>query len=712
MCKSKSSCFLIFGIIFIGVVSLAAHAGVDSSAATQIPNAVSQMLRDAGNVNSDVERFQIMQQIQQRDDLPEGFREDLDRLTLLIQDWAYGNRVSKNKPDQYLTYVLRFKIVKATAPKNKPATLLNPLHQMYLARTLYMGMMQEFGKYLHKPDKRDKWLTNIYRKAQLAHNAFPKNNGMAILAGKRQTPWPKQYQHDPNAPEWANLQRVALEGNTDIVHWWIDTRQREGGYFGTGWGDDIEMWRRGWSSVLIAFDDPKASAAWEKLVNGVFELPHMNGGYSSIMTDVEHSAEDSADTLTPMMVLQRDNPRWMQLAKRPVELARSSWMGTNERGQLQHKTIHFAGGRLNREPRYAADATYFCRVYQPAMLSWQRTKDPELTEFFSQWANTWVDASMRAERGKPAGILPSAIRWPDGVVGGQEDPWHIPNLWGVGALYRWPQPNANNMMCNLMLLTWLQTGDEKYLQPLHAMARMWRDDLAGKYPDRETMGTVGWAAANVKRFLMPSLIKYRLISGDTQYDDLLLADAQGYISYRIDGDETKLIADLKEHAEAMTHNFELYTSECRGGDRMLVSATRYFAYSKHVDPIAIPRPEVVYAMATGDPDPRLYCTIAAARWLTPPREIAAFVKQTDSKSMAAELYHFGKSQREMGVQLCMLDKGKYRWTLTRATQPDQTVTSGTFDLSEQVIDIRFTLPSRDLCVLTIERAGDLRKRID
>ena len=35
--------------------------------------------------------------------------------------------------------------------------------------------------------------------------------------------------------------------------------------------------------------------------------------------------------------------------------------------------------------------------------------------------DTWVDAAERAERGKPAGIIPSAIHWPDGQAGGATD---------------------------------------------------------------------------------------------------------------------------------------------------------------------------------------------------------------------------------------------------------------------------------------------------
>jgi len=46
------------------------------------------------------------------------------------------------------------------------------------------------------------------------------------------------------------------------------------------------------------------------------------------------------------------------------------------------------------------------------VLVWLKTRDPELGRPLTAWLDTWVEATARAENGKPAGVLPAAIRWP------------------------------------------------------------------------------------------------------------------------------------------------------------------------------------------------------------------------------------------------------------------------------------------------------------
>ena len=71
---------------------------------------------------------------------------------------------------------------------------------------------------------------------------------------------------------------------------------------GGGWGDDCEMWRW-WVPVLIGFDSPKIAAAQARFSKALMNQSHMKSGYTTRMSDVEHTAEDSADAITPMMHL-------------------------------------------------------------------------------------------------------------------------------------------------------------------------------------------------------------------------------------------------------------------------------------------------------------------------------------------------------------------------------------------------------------------------
>ena len=163
-----------------------------------------------------------------------------------------------------------------------------------------------------------------------------------------------------------------------MIHWWIAERQLPDGQFGGGWGDDVEMWRW-WMPVMIAFDDPVVNAAQERLSSGIFQQPHMREGFTSRVTDVEHSNEDTTDTILPMMHLRPDDPVWKQRALRLAELMRDRWTGRNERGFLQFKSIYFSVDKVDTNAARAFDTVYHPSIIQPALLYWQRTGDPALT---------------------------------------------------------------------------------------------------------------------------------------------------------------------------------------------------------------------------------------------------------------------------------------------------------------------------------------------
>ncbi len=267
----------------------------------------------------------------------------------------------------------------------------------------------------------------------------------------------------------------------------IEERQLADGQFGGGWGDDVEMWRW-WTPVLIAFEDPLANAAQARLSNGMFRQPHMREGFTARVTDVEHSNEDTTDTILPMMHLHPDDPVWQQRALRLAHLMRDRWTGRNEHGFLQ-----FSVDKVDATAPRAFDTVYHPSVIQPALLYWQRTGDPELTALFGEWLKLWIDAAARAGNGKPAGVLPSAVRWPDGAIAKPGEPWWEPFSPGHNdALYNWP--GAMRLMTSTLLLANHMTHDERYLEPIHSMAA-----LRLKHPkaSKSDPGSEAWCAAKV-----------------------------------------------------------------------------------------------------------------------------------------------------------------------------------------------------------------------
>ncbi len=573
---------------------------------------------------------------------------------------------------------------------------LFPLWAFYRARFLTWFMIEDSGV-SRVPERRKNFLGQSEAYFDLARREYPENPILRIYGGEN-LPAPGLSAWDERAPAWANHKRRALEQLHRIILWWIDERQLPNGEFGGKWGDDIEMWRW-WSSILLGFDDPKVHAGQELLARGNLNRPGMAQGYTSHLTDVEHTAEETADTLTPLMHLEPDEPEWRTRVLKLLSLADSVWWGENARGQLQFKHIDFNASKLGSDPGRTYDTGYHVRVMQPVLLLWQRTNEPALGAQLTRWLKTWAEASAGTENGKPAGVVPPALQWPSGIPGSVERRWVAPHLEGdpMVNLYSWPAYSVAAMTLSL-LQAHVQTGDPQFLEPLVKMAALRR--TASPESDREdVIGSSDWAAHRVPLVLNDALAKWRQLSGDRQFDDLLRADATGYKRYMLDQDKGQLTEDLGEMARSLSFNWPMFTDEVRYTDRVLSfphAWPRTVATGlRRIDA------NLLYSTVTGDPGSVLHYPINGARWHTLPTEIAVLVARNERDEFAAELFHFGSEKRQLAVSFLVLEPGVYRWRLV--TSAGERLSHGDVTLSPAHRRLDLTLPSRVLARLELER---------
>ena len=683
----------------------AAAATKDENTSTQ--PSIARLIQAAGNTSDEMERLRLLRQLDARAHLDPTLRTDLARLLPVVEDWADGKSravvdTSRAAENGYLCRFLTGRVRPAPEGPLHPPELsagspLRPIWCFYRGRMLIWRVIQS-GPLLRVRESRERYYSEGRALLEETSKAFPENRVVRMYLGAV-IPWPKHYAPDPNAPAWANLQREGLEKLTDIVHWWIAERQLADGQFGGGWGDDVEMWRW-WTPVLIAFEDPVVNAAQERLSSGMFQQPHMRQGFTSRMTDVEHSNEDTTDTILPMLHLQPESPVWKQRALRLAELMRDRWTGRNQHGFLQFKSIYFSVDKVDSDAGRAFDTVYHPSVIQPALLYWQRTADPELTALFGEWLKLWVDATARAGNGKPAGVLPSAVRWPDGAIAKPGSPWWEPFSPGHNdALYNWP--GASRILTSTLLLAHHMTGEAKYLEPIRSMAALRLKHL--KSSPESQPGSEAWCARNLGGFLPDALAKYRLLTGDTQYDALLRADASGYVRYRLTGEVPPLESALRRNAEAFRSNWEGYTSEMRWTDRVISFTRNYLNYLPVTAPPP-PSPEILYSSATGDPGNPLVFPLNAVRWRTPPRDIAALVTQSSRTNFAAELFHFADQPRAFNAELFLLSPGEYELTVTPAgAAAAPPIEQRRVHVEGPKNSVSLRLPPRQLCLVKLKR---------
>ncbi len=673
-------------------------------AVAALPPEAKQLIQEAGNTDDDHERQSTLEKLAVMRDLDPRLRQEAAALAEFVRKWNesslkfYSSQYRDQPPKQVGNYDFK---VAADSP-------LYPLTAIYRGRILAWNLIEN-SNVRTSPELAPWFKDEAVKSFRLTAATYPQNRIAGMYLG-RPIPWPKQYPPVAGAPEWAVLEREQLDRLRDIIVWWIDHRQTRDGYFGGGWGDDCEMWRW-WSSVLLGFDDPKVSAAQLKFSRAALARPHLKNGFNTELTDVEHAAEDTTDNLIPLMVLEPGEPRWQKWALKLGDFMQNVWTGRNERGQLQFKSFYFSDKEVSPAPGRAFDVIANVAAVHPAVLAWQQTGDAKLTALFTSWLDTWVDATARAENGKPAGILPASIRWPDGQVAGAAGHWWEPVKPGgyMHSYYVWP--SVITEMTDALVVAYVATKNEKYLAPIRSMADIRLQALKHPATKPPKPGSEAWcgeqlgprrnANSNI-RALVKTVARLKALTGTREFDELLSLE-RGEFVVRTDAvGRRELEAALRESAEPLRVNFAGFTSEVRSTDRVMRFA-QFLSQDYKFDDykgVEIPKHELLYRMVTGDKNSPRFPQLAV-RWLTPPQDIAALVTETSASRLEAELFHFGLQSRSMAAEFRSLMPGRYRVQLLSDGRPLGSEASPLDVERGHFAQVKFKLPPQKLCLLTV-----------
>ncbi len=661
----------------------------------ELSSELEQLLNKAGNLNDEKERAELLGKVVATASFSKDQNEILEKLYFVSDRWAngfekYANPGSEgNESSGYLCgFLNRCKIDRFFFPQLEEDDPFFPLIAFYRSRMLLAHLIQN-GNISMVPENREMYIKESVGLLKKAAKAYPENELITAYLGKYES-WDELVEADPKAPSWANYQRMTLEKLTYLIHWWVDNRQISDGQFGGGWGDDVEMWRN-WVAVLFAFDDRKAIESQEKLFEGLYGLSRMQKGYTTFLNDVEHTSEEYADPLTCMLNMQPENPVWEERALKVLDLIENIWTGINERGRIQFKSTWFNVEKVDPDEKRACDSPYHTRLIQPLMLIWLRTGNERIAGFMKNWLKTWVEATFIEEAGKPKGIIPAAIHWPDGKPSGGEKWWQPENY--HTPLYHFPSQQANMYDC--LLQAYYITKDDFYLKPLKFVAEKRIQGVGDNNPGKYSEGSLEWAVAELKSSLPQILIKYRMLSGDTAYDSVLKKDARGYEKFIFDKDMDALTASMFQLKKSLSLPEEFYTTEVRWTDRLFATTGKYFDYTLD-KPIPSFNGGMLFSGLTGNLGNYKILPVFGVKWLTRSTGIAVLVERNAPETFEAKLYHFGELPRKMGARFYNLEQGTYYLIVD-----GENVT--TVKMSENNRDVMFELPSRKLVQLKIER---------
>lgn len=486
----------------------------------------------------------------------------------------------------------------------------------------------------------------------VAYARFPDNPILQIYRGN-DIPWETQLSQSAKAPQWANRQRVVLSKLMDIIDFWITERQAPDGQFGGGWGDDVELWRR-WIPILIGFDVPHVNAAMKKLADGLWNLERMNDGYTSIESDVEHSAEDSSDTLA-MILLMGQSGDWTTKAERIAELFQDNWSGINGEGHRQFKSTYFTANEISSNEELGYQVNYHLRALQPILLNWHRSADLDYTSIIELLDGIYA-ATESDEHGKPAWIPPAAMKWPSGEFGGSFDWWN-PDAQSGANRGTYAFPRYLEALFTSMAQAYAITDDSRYKQLLEEMANLRINQLAGEYPDTSTEGTIGWAAKKAGSKINEAIEKLYAIGKPLNVD--IPAQYSAYHRWVINDDDSSLDSYLVNQMEAFGNNRMMFMEEVRFTDRV-DKFNREFLSTLPGKDYQSPNMNAMYSMLTGDPGAPFFFPLNKVRWQADPRNTAIRVRnKTDY--LEVELHNFKETAQSIRMELVDADEAFIQW---------------------------------------------------
>ena len=299
------------------------------------------------------------------------------------------------------------------------------------------------------------------------------------------------------APDWARALRKVHGRILDVTEWWRKNKQQPDGSIGGGWGDDVEIVQFfGLYGFISEGASPETMALTNDLIEGMWNHSELDprAGFCRPMADAEHSAEWSGDTLGLMVQLKYGDPVWLERAMKTAKLMRSLWMAPNEHGRLHFKANYFGAHRVGRGSQ-SNDSYINHRATRPAVMAHWYNASPTIAKLFTDWADAWLDAAMSPDRGKPRGVLPAEVGFPDGIIGGVDSPNWFTSTHPPGTVnYDFADQKYKAYITDLMMMAFDITRDPKYLEPFRLEAQLVRT-FDGTQSVNAKPGSPAWTAA-------------------------------------------------------------------------------------------------------------------------------------------------------------------------------------------------------------------------
>jgi len=236
---------------------------------------------------------------------------------------------------------------------------------------------------------------------------------------------------DGGVPAWVGLQRDFQRLYANAIGDWIDERLLEG-EFGGGYGDDVELYLQLFplaAARVLQADRPWLDALDGSIRYGLVESGFVEDGYyNGGMTDVEHSAEYTANPFLVTRGVWGHVPRTLRIGLGVAEHLRNAddpgaaWTGITALGRRHFKSYYFTANAISDDETFDQEIQLNGRAVVPSLAAWDHARlapSHPLQQDLLEWARGWRDDALEspaAANGKPKGFM-GPVRWPTNAFG-------------------------------------------------------------------------------------------------------------------------------------------------------------------------------------------------------------------------------------------------------------------------------------------------------
>jgi hypothetical protein len=499
----------------------------------------------------------------------------------------------------------------------------------------------------------------------------------------------------PGVPRWAFLQKTIMVTILDVIHYWVETRQAENGEFGGKYDDDVEM-LRWWPVSRLVYNDSLALVGMKRLVDGIWKSGWIDKGYSKKVRDVEHASEPVADTQPMMIGFDYGNPVYVERCMESVKGIRDLWTGINAKGHRHFRSSWYSASVIDTVAPKDCDLAMNTRTVKAALwLAWYN-RHPFVMKFLREWGDAWLEDCLRTDKGKPAGVVPAAIRFSDDAIGGHADNWHHP-----GMFWNYYDYNGGSAILQQLLLNTILLGDRKYLAPIERSLDLVRTHEKEDRNEAE-VGSEKWAAKILQgsEGFWATVELWRLTTRDTTHDDLILRQGSPYLKFVLTGERSHLTSAMRGIANTLMRNIDLLKGEGYFTDRVELRDMR--AGDSQVS-------SFLEAMLLGAPLNNVSYPFNRLSWMGFDTSVSAIVTRADPTAISATIFNHSRSPVTGFLSVNDLSPGDYRVTTGFDLNGDGSIdsTSGTrtFVVRERKHAVSLTLVPRTEQVVELCRIG-------